>query len=334
MLCKSDPEQRGREKERVCVCVQTVEGHKARAPVCSELAAMFTYAILPTLRKHDFDPSVPGLGWEQYKRKCAALAQEMGIPHEDRHMVTLPFYISFDWDPRHTWVRQFMADPGRSVAARRACDDDVFREHLVSTAREPIVPDPASDLFGSLGVAGRAQHQHKVRRMMDATEGGTSRARCLEDFRRDAHVDILLQARFTKSRHDKRFLTVIPQQFMPLSKVSPDIHSPVEHMVKTVKTFVREKMLDCDLNDGDLWKGKTYQGFIEAAVAQRGNGVDGRKHVTGSVRKQECICKILAAKDGERIEVRHVFGDPGPKKKDRHVVVGTGGGWIKDTRWT
>lgn len=318
----------------MCVCVQTKEGWPARAPVASELGAMFTYAVLPTLRKHYFDPSVPGLGWQQYEEQCAALAQEMGLAYKYRHKVTLPFYISYDWDPRHTWVREFIATPGRSEAARIACDDAIYAEHLMPTDSPPQEPEDAIDISLALDPVTRDEHRRLVRRRSDAAAALARRSKCYEYFLSHAHVDILLQARFKKSMRDKRFLTVIPEQFMPLSEVSPDIHSPVEHMVKTVKTYVRGKMLDEDLNDDALWNGLTYQSFINEAVAERGNGVAGRKHVSGSVRKQEIICKILAAKRDESFEVMHVFGGPGENKQLRHTVVGTAGGWIKDTKWT
>lgn len=322
-------------EEVICVCVyvQTMEGQQARGPVSSELAAMFTWAVLPTLRKHYYDPTVPGLGWWDYVNTCAGLAREMGIPDQDRHKVTLPFYISYDWDPRHTWVRGFIANPGRDDDTRNACDDAVFREHQVSTARaQPTAA--ASNLMESLQAEGRDDHRQKVRRMIEADSATTSRAQTRQAFRRDANLDFVLQARFNKSRDDKRFLTVLPEQFMPLSEVSPDIHSPVEHMVKTLKGYIREKMLDRDLNDASLWDGKTYQDFIDEAVAVRGNGASGRDHITGSVRKQNIICKILAAEKGQQFDVMHCFGKPGADRTQRHTVEGTAGGWIKDTKWT
>ena len=106
--------------------VQTKEGNPAQGPVSSELAAMFTHAILPTLRSHYYDPSKPGMGWEAYENKCRAFAEKMKLPKKDAHRVTLPCYISLDWDTRHTWVRQYVAMPGRSSDALAAFDDETF----------------------------------------------------------------------------------------------------------------------------------------------------------------------------------------------------------------
>lgn len=102
-------------------------------------------------------------------------------------------------------------------------------------------------------------------------------------------------------------------------------------MVGTNKRYVRIRVLDWDQNDAALMKGRTYQQLIEEAVELRGNGAAGLAHIQGSVRKLPCICRILAAEAGEQLTIRYAFGG-GPEKD--WAVRGTGGGWIKESKWT
>lgn len=128
--------------------------------------------------------------------------------------------------------------------------------------------------------------------------------------------------------------TWLLQQINVNVKSTPDIQSPAEHGVGTVKRDVREQLLQFDMHSDKLWEGRQYQEFVRNAVNARLTGEAGRHHVRGSVRKLPCILKILAADAGTDVTLHYVFGEDTPGKQRVHVVKGTGGAWIRDTRWT
>ena len=322
------------------VRVQTMEGHIPRANVASELAAMFKFAILPTLRRHYYKPGTPGPA-EPFRTQCQTFAAEAVLPAAERHRVTFPAYISVDWDTRHTWMRQFLAMPGGSLAAMTACDDDTFAHHLpasTSTRRAaPAADAPAAEnLLLSLSQEGRDVHVRKMARLHHQTQVNTTREEYRRNFLADAKVDIVHRGRLEKSLNNHAFITILAQQVMPLSKISPDIHSPVEHMVGTIKRFVTARLVEGNLSDASLRHGRTYQQLIDEAVLQKGSGDAGQHHVRKSVQKQEIICRILAAETGETFDVDYEFAErkPGDKKQTRHTVRGTAGQWIRNRKWT
>lgn len=314
--------------------MQTVEGTEARAPVSSELAAMFTYDVLPTLQKHYYDEHDPELGWEQYQQQCTEFAKKIGLPPEERYKITIPCFISLDWAATHTWVRQFIAMAGRSGDALAEVRDEILTLHVgrpSSTLNRPEKkPTGAANLRDLLPKADR----DLARSLQGHEQVNDSREHYRRRFIRDCGYDPVQKALCDKARSDPAFITIIPEQIMPLSKVSPDIHSPVEHMVGTIKRYVKREVLEADLNDSELWKGRTYQKYVNDAVSLRGNGEDGRKHISKSVEKQKIICQILAEKAGTKFMVDYVFGGPGQKKQKRHEVEGTAGAWIRSTKWT
>lgn len=318
-------------------CVQTVEGKEALSTVGSELAAMFSHVVLPTLQSHYIDTSDPD--WRlKYQQDCLNFAKDkLKLPRNQWHRVTLPCFISMDWDTKHTWVRQFVAMPGRSVGARNAVATQAVDLHLgvASTTPAPQASaDPASDLLDSLDPSKRQSQLLKAQRLQEQQDVSETRQRSLMEFEEGCGhnlIDIELCKRATM---DTDFITILPEQCMPLSKISPDIHSPVEHMVGTLKRAVRKQVLDGSLVDKALWKGRTYQQFVIAAVKAKGSGSAGRKHIRKSVVKQKIICRILAADKGHKFTVKYTFGEPGRKKKTHHEVQGTAGDWIRATKWT
>lgn len=313
-----------------------MEGTKPKSTVSSELAAMFSHVVLPTLQRHYYDEHNPN--WRMdYQKRCYNFAKDMGLPENQRHKITLPCYISMDWDTKHTWVRQFIAMPGRSASARAEVEDNAFDLHLGTSSATPrplSSTDAATNLFESLDPPSRAAHLDKAARLHQQQDVNDRRRHHQRQFEETCGHNMVDIALCCKATFDSDFVTIIPQQIMPLSKVSPDIHSPVEHMVGTIKRYVKDCLLDSDLNDTALWKGRTYQDFVNAAVMSRGNGPDGIRHVSKSVEKQKIICEILAADAGHKFNVQYTFGDPGPRKKTEHQVEGTAGGWIRVTKWT
>lgn len=314
--------------------MQTAQGKAAQGPVASEIAAMFTFSVLPTLRQHYYDPAANGkLGsWQEYQHTCARFAEELGIPLQERHRITLPFALSIDWDPRHTWLREVMASAGRCDCLREACEEEALREHnqtildeIRELEEELLASAPATGQnLGEMSQRGAMQARRTTENELQAKKDELHQL--LREKREKMKQDLFLHAYFVKSRKDCRFITVTLEQFMPLSKVSPDLHSPIEHLVKTIKECVKSDFQDPRNSDEELRQGRTYQDFINNAVAMWGNSDSGKRHIKGSVVKQLIICRILAASKGKRFRVLD-------HKKYREVV-GTGGNWIENTRYT
>lgn len=302
---------------------------------------MFTFGVLPTIRDHYFNPSKDS--WQDYSMKCWEFAKQLGIPYEERHRITIPCYFSIDWDHRHTWLREFIASPGRSDSAKEQCD----REELHK--RWPQLLQEIDDLQKrvqelELGLAAPFNLQELVGEpdgeVLERRAAVNSLAAKQQDLQQRIHttstqgqMDIYLHAYFVKSQHHAVFITITLEQFMPLSKISPEVHCPIEHLVRTVKSYVLKQFIDCK-DVEKLRQGRTYQQFINDAVREKGNGEAGRHHLKKSVQKQEIICRILAAPKGCKFTVHYRFGEPGPNKTEVHEVVGTAGGWIADTAWT
>lgn len=317
--------------------MQNVQGKPAGAVVSSELAAMFAFAVIPTIRKHYYDPGKPGKGLAQYKRRCKDFAARIGLPHAEWPRVTLPCFLSFDWDTRHTYVRETLASERVPAAVLADVANNAMIKHLGPEFAPPLPPGlGAVGPVAAEGVTVLTQPvcpQKRPHNSVYAKEVTEHEARCtarLARYKIDKHVDLILKAKWDAALVDTRYITVDKRQYMPLSKVSPDIHSPVEHLVGTVKRCVREALLR-DLSDAQLWKGKTYQDFINNAVSTRGNGEEGRHHVFGSVKKQILICKILAAEKSEQLTLPYQFKN---SKMKTHLMNGTAGAWIRSTKWT
>ena len=308
------------DRTRMPTCVQTAEGKKARAPVSSELAAMFAYAVLPTIRKHYRTG-----GDEAYQQLCRNFAREAQIPQQYWGAITVPCFFSLDWDTRHTWLRSVIQQP-------RGADVAGFDQRAVS--QRLGAPGPHRHA-SNLQLFDEASSSSRVRELMRHGSAQHNRSRDLHRaINQDGCHPVLLR-RWHESLSNINYITVHERQLMPLSKISPDIHSPPEHMVGTLKGDVRLKILGFDLSNELLWQGAQYQRWINDAVVARGNGPEGRKHILGSVRKQVIICRVLAADRGQDVHVDVVTGPADkPVVSETVTLKGTAGAWIRDTRWT
>lgn len=325
-------------------CLQTVEGRTPQGLPASELAAMFCHSVVPKLRSYYLKDPTSAHQVKAYKRKCQAFAAKLQLPKWQWPLVTLPFFISMDWDTRHTWVRQVLACP-------RAQDSDIGAVTQQARNANFTLPHPNHN----------PAEMHEQRERTASDRGGFSTVMTrhganqstLDQQRklyRTAHgYDCELMALFDKAILEPEvWATLIFHQFMPLSKVSPDMHCPPEHAVGTCKVGVRVKLMECNFDDKELWKGLTYQTMLLDVIKEKLNGKPGLYQISRSVQKQPLICKILAAEQGEEVTLKYRFGQKryeqrGTKKTSRpsragpadvHVVKGTGGRWIKDSKWT
>lgn len=320
--------------------VQNMEGGDAQALVAAEKAAMLEWAILPSIKKFYEGPD--------FLAKCKQVAADLGLPAREWPRVQLPCTLSLDWATIHPHGRKSCVAPRLPSAELKRIKTEAIKEqfelefppdlpaheqptrnptdlraaglrdHL--TPEEQAVQDHEKQL--RLNAFKRDQEVQKVQQKLDAA---------LQKYEEEHKEDWWLRQLWDLSTWHPACLCVLPEQWMPLAKVSGDLHSPVEHMVGTVKHEVHEMMLDMDLNSPDLKLGRTYQDMILKAVAERGNGERGSKHIQGSVRKLPCICKILAAEKGQIVTLHYEFSDLRAKV---HRVPGTAGAWIRDTKWT
>lgn len=301
-------------------------GTRPQAPVASELAAMFSAVVVPTLREHYIDRAQPN--WQaDFVQQCKHVCSQLGLPQHQWARITLPAFVSIDHDPRHGHLRQLLSLPRVPAAELRTTQRHTYEDVLGVTTPQELDSRQLgravdlTQLVPGSPLATQLQRQQQL-------------DLALANYQAQHGCELWHYTKFQLALYRPEFITLIPQQFMPLCKVAPDIHCPVEHMVRTIKNEVQEQILATDLNDQRLWTGGYYQELIMKAVAKHGSGDQGRHHIAGSVRKQPVVCQILAAEQGEELKVRYVFGEDTGCKKRVHRVVGTAGGWITDTRWT
>lgn len=279
---------------------------------------MFDLCVLPTLREH-YNPNS-----HHFKRLCRRFADKLGLPKEQWARVTLPFFISLDHDTRHCHVRKTLLTPRYSLAAIESERRKAIANHFeVPAAKRPCAS--ASQLEQGRQLLANAAQEQQVLHQLQA-------------YAVQYGVDFWQLRMWELALTQPGWCCLLPQQYMPLSKVSPDLHCVVEHMVGTVKHGVREELLDMDLNDESMWVGSTYQVVIDKVVSSRGQGERGVHHVSRSVEKWPHVAAILAADQNEVLTLKYVFGDGGENESGRktceHEVRGTAGDYIRDTKWT
>lgn len=313
--------------------MQTVEGKEARSIVASELTAMVDLKVLPDMLSHYTTDPI------EFEQLCRKFAVHIGLPENDYVRIYYPFFFSPDWDPRHGMFREQLCSMRVPFAEWERMKDTWVREDF------PQLWPPRAAKRQCTGQQQQQQPAQQCELQVQPTaeerQAATEQVKlAIAAWSAERGINYIDWRRWHAARTDARLRTLRPEQYNPLVKVTPDINSPVEHCVRTIKHHVRELLLDSDLHDSALWKGLFYRELAEKAVQTHLTGAQGRHHVSGSVRKLPCILQILAADKGEPLVLEHVFGtnvgepvrQPGPQ--DRYNVKGTGGEWIRDTRWT
>lgn len=318
-----------------------MEGVEPSGPVASELVAMFCFEVLPTLQRHFLPENPTPAQVNAFKKLCKAHAKKLGLRPEQWPLVTLPCFISLDWDPRHTWLRKVLAVPRITGARLRATRNEALDAALQGSSQAQAAANVAAAAGTARDAAQRGGFSNALKRQREQVEPDLKErlAAYIEKHKVDPELLALWEMALVKP---ELWITLIPHQFMPLSKVSPDMHCVVEHMVGTIKRTVKKDLLEGDLYSKDLWKGRTYQVALKTAVEEKGCGTDGLLHIEGSVGKQPLICEILAAEEDEELTLKYVFGKKhaggagirkGKKRKTSHKVFGTAGHWIRMSKW-
>ena len=311
--------------------VRTAEGKDAQSITSSEAAAMLDLMIVPTLRqliidKYDFE--------DECKKFAAEVSADLGLaPHEWAPVHFLRF-LSIDNAPIYMHWRKLCLQPRISdealvsaVRKRYAADFegkqlpsdyDIFRSCKAApqpqgpntTYTSPIAADLCHRVEKDDGFARHDSQPYAPPPLTAQQEAGAALRYGMENnFAnwRNAHErsEWEHEVLHRLSRDMSGVLFLLPQQFMPLPKMTPDndivtnMQCPFKHMVGTVKRQVRKKLLDVihgDEDEVDVFLGQLYQRFINEAVAEYGNNEKGRTHVRRSWDKQKCICEIRSAR--------------------------------------
>lgn len=307
---------------------------------------MLDLVILPKLRSFYLRKKADGsVDYDDYAAQCRKFAVEkLNLPPAQWSKVHLPAFISLDNASIHEWARKLCFRPRQPEAKLRPYLGECFERDFnmpahMSEQFQVFPARPGSGPDGSSAVQGVGQFLGPVASARAGAEARMSAAtmrKHITDHDKARECSWVQDQLHALSLSKPGMICLVPQQVMPLAEVTPDIHCVIEHLVGTVKRFVHDRLLDFDVPDEALDKGVTYQGWLEEAVRERGNGERGRHHVRRSIAKQKCICEILRTPHGEEIEVEFLFDSTNNagNRRTKHTVRGTGGAWIADSKWT
>ena len=310
---------------------------------------MFDLAVLKKIRSYYLKekPDGSGYDYEDYKRQCQEFAARLKLPKHLWSLVHVPAFISLDNASIHDWARRLCFAPRQP--------DDVLEKHMLQRYHmwSGLVPPstydfglsadktpPAVDLIARhMTARGLVQAPARTKEQQDDISNANIMRNTIREHDQANECRWVQDQLHALSLELPGMICLVPQQVMPLPKVTPDLHCPIEHMVGTVKAYVRAKIFDFDVPDAELQMARTYQRWINEAVQEKGNGAAGRRHVTRSVDKQKCIAQILSTPADREVVVKYVFGGRNADgergaRVTEHRVRGTGGAWITDSKWT
>ena len=282
-------------------CVQNWKANDAGGLVAPEFAAMLDHAVLVELQQIYISNGTV----EQERR---AIAQCTGRP---LHEVDFCFLVNFDNDTRHAYPRQVLLEPRYS---QPECER---RMHL---ALDTVHQEIRQELRGGAG--------------MGLGEGGMPEvAQVLRARAHELGCSVDAYVRFRWAQWDPQARILWPEQTQPQSAVTPELNMPAEHCVNTFKVGVGRAINSRNrLHSWHLRYASTYHQIV-VDVLQRAFGKgEGQHDPDCSVRKLLCAARILATPKGQWCTVRHRF--KGMQAEHEYKVLGTGGWWISEGRWT
>lgn len=349
-------------------------GNDAQSAVASEITAMFELAVFPWIRS--FYEDAAQHGGKSLETLCREYCDSRGFPADMWVHIDIPANFVIDNDPRHAMMRQYMAVPRdpELLKQKKQWLNALQTDQTPASQRPSPSPPPAKraamwptaaasqshDLSHCDAVLDRVTETSlpRLRAARDARTAHTREQAALAQFRQEHGVDYYQHCIWQAARASKRYRCILPQQFADHPPSTPEMNSPAEHMVGTLKGVVKKCILASHLNFEELKLGRTYQKWVLDAVEARGNGPAGRWHVKRSIEKLTCIHQILTADAGEKINVQYIFdrwaphehpdADPASNKDFGrtghpdfdanktawHEVEGTAGGYIPDKRFT
>lgn len=354
--------------------VQAMTGNDAKSAVASELSAMFANSVLPWIRSFYLHQEKP------LEQLCAEYCAMRGLPAHEWPSVHIPASFVIDNDPRHAAMRQYIALPRVNMVEKqqqwlgRCRDEQQAHDAMHGEPSQPVPQRPHVFAYQQQSEAYNLQHcDIALDRVTEASPAEFQRAKRRRDQQRSDQavlnrfaaehggVDLYQVHVWVHARTDSRYLCVRPEQWAVHPANTPEMNSPAEHMVKTLKEYVHGQMTDAHCNLAVLKRGCEYQQWIQDAVQQRGNGDTGRWQIMRSVEKLSCIHRILSAPTDAEIEVQFIFNRWAPhehpdqvaanpaqncdhgrgghplfdaRKKHAHRVKGTAGYFIQNSMFT
>ena len=139
------------------------------------------------------------------------------------------------------------------------------------------------------------------------------------------------------ARQDPRWRCLIPEQILPLSPVTPDLHCTAEMLVAVEKKNARKLIQSRAPDDPDLLQTAWMQEEIVRAnefrnLPQEDRPTDAQIELEESVAKARAIHRRVATDKGETVEVEVNFGEARRRKQGKErrqpqimQVEGTGG---------
>lgn len=310
--------------------MQTKDGAIASGLVGSEVLALLCLVMLPEMLHRLLARCGCEVGSSGHDELCKAYADAIGHPQLWPY-IYYPFPLSLDNDSRHAWGRDSLLQPRLTDKQAAALEKE-----LQTAERNAVIRDIAEHIMA--GMRSRMRVTEQLARIVielakEQERDPEQRKQALDRIEQRTGLPFRLaeKRRLMKDRPWLRI--VLPQQFMPLTKVSPEINMPVEHRVDDVKGDLCDsvwQLLCTVLEERILFDARTYQLMVELAVQKRSNEA-GRNAIFGSIRKQRQCCRALAANTDECVVLIR------PSKKWRHLTVGVMAGTAGDCvpgRWT
>lgn len=265
-----------------------------------------------------------------YNADCAAMSEELGKP------VSQPFWLSMDNAKVHPHGRLRLMTPREPPPA------------ILAKMREQIFPLLAAASSSSQDVETRFEAL-LLKHMPEfiAFHSTQVMSTPLADACIKLYYELCETPGCTIDRPDLFHLhrfCLHWDQFMPLPSLSPDLHSPIEHMVGTIKGEIKRWARGQDKHSPDLFSAAYWQAGVTGIMNKFvvGGPSCAANHCNGSITKWKNCVKIVAANKGDVVDCevsppqlkRKRGGQPKAPLLPRaewpmvHVQEkGTGGGW-------
>lgn len=186
-----------------------------------------------------------------YNQDCKDIAVQIGLPRVD-----YPFFISMDNATVHLHGRALMMEPRHPTPSQLMYIRETIARHILKSNKNPAVL--------------QQMHQIALRHFPDLSIGP-------QIWFHPAVADDLLQLHYqlceqdlTLERpycyHHHRFV-LHAQHYMPLSGKSPDLHSPVEHMVQILKCSIRHWIRESETHSSHMYYARSWKHDLQSVVA-------------------------------------------------------------------
>lgn len=305
-------------------CLQNKEGGKAQGTVGAEHYACLQFGVVPwamaNLRRKADKAGVPFA--EYLKDTQQEMAAGMKLPamvEGQQTCVCLPYWISLDNASVHKLAREQMMQPRVPTEATfnrssRTLHTAVMLQQTyqgcIERARLGMYDGHSSDpppfYFND---AERAMHANWA---LDSDMFPKALAKyataCKSHGLHDVEHPELV----------RDHITIDPYQYMPLGPKMPDCHSPIEHMIGTIKGYVSRAFNNMDHHNPKLLSLQWYLDQVRDCVREL-NGDAAKRHVLGSLQKWKFAVRLVASERSSTIHVHFPKGKYSKRGKGRPI---------------